>query len=153
TLAKRLLYPPLSVVNVGCSLSVEGLLLNHGEVSVHSTLTDLTERDGKVRLTLGLLTLYAEEVRLRSQLQLLVRLLQAQPQRSSKSKRGLTLVLSEARELARRRLGADAGLSFAELTGDFNPIHWSSGYARMVGFKSTILHGFGSFALAYEGLV
>lgn len=153
TLAKRLPYPPLSVVNLGCSLSVEGPLPDRGEVSVHCTLTDLTESDGKVRLTLGLLTLFAQEVRLRSQLHLLVRLPQAQQQRSGKAKREPLLVPPEARELARTRLGRDAGLSFAELTGDFNPIHWSSSYARLVGFKSAILHGFGSFALAYEGLV
>ena len=30
----------------------------------------------------------------------------------------------DAREVQRTRLRADAGLGFAKLTGDFNPIHW-----------------------------
>ena len=30
----------------------------------------------------------------------------------------------DAEELARWRLGPDAGLDFAKLTGDFNPVHW-----------------------------
>jgi acyl dehydratase len=153
SLAKRLPFPPLSVVNLGCCLRVDGPLPDRGEVSVHSTVTDVSERDGKVRLTLGLLTLVQQEVRLRAQLRLLVRLPGDSNHAGPKTKRETPVVPEGARELLRRRLGADAGLAFAQLTGDFNPIHWSPRYARMVGFKSSILHGFGSFALAYEGLV
>ena len=46
-----------------------------------------------------------------------------------------------------------AGLDFALLTGDFNPIHWISPYAKMAGFKNTILHGFASMALSWEAIV
>ena len=152
-LAKRLPYPPLSVVNLGCSLRIDGPLPDRGNVSVHSTLTGLSESEGKVRLTIGLLTLFEKDVRLRAELQLLVRLPSSDKPAPSRTKREVPIVPEAARELARRRLDADAGLQFAELTGDFNPIHWSRAYARMVGFKSSILHGFGSFALAYEALV
>lgn len=58
-----------------------------------------------------------------------------------------------ARELALFRLAADAGLEFAKLTGDFNPIHWIAPYARSAGFRGCILHGFGSFALATSAVV
>lgn len=153
SLAKRLPYPPLSVINLGCCLRIDGPLPDRGQVSVHSTLTDVSERDGKVRLTLGLLTLFQQEVRLRAELHLLVRLPNAATPRGTASKRETPVVPEAARELARRRLGSDAGLAFAELTGDFNPIHWSTSYARVVGFESSILHGFGSFALAYEAFV
>jgi hypothetical protein len=61
-------------------------------------------------------------------------------------------VPAEAREIARMRLGHDAGLGFAKLTGDFNPIHWLPPYARASGFPDVILHGFGSLALAWEAL-
>jgi hypothetical protein len=61
-------------------------------------------------------------------------------------------VAFEARELARIRLGRDAGLGFAKLTGDFNPIHWVPAYARASGFPNVILHGFGTLAHAWEGL-
>ncbi|MDH5674291.1 MAG: MaoC/PaaZ C-terminal domain-containing protein [Myxococcales bacterium] len=57
-----------------------------------------------------------------------------------------------SRELCRRRLGKGAGLDYAKLTGDFNPIHWIKPYARSAGFASVILHGFASFAFAFEGL-
>ncbi len=61
-------------------------------------------------------------------------------------------VPDHSRELARFKLGARAGLDFALLTGDFNPIHWIPAAARMSGFRNTILHGFGTFALTVEGL-
>jgi hypothetical protein len=61
-------------------------------------------------------------------------------------------VAQDAREVQRTRLRADAGLGFAKLTGDFNPIHWVRAYARASGFPSVILHGFGTFAFAWEGL-
>jgi acyl dehydratase len=57
-----------------------------------------------------------------------------------------------ATELAWFKLGADAGLAFAFLTGDFNPVHWVRPYARAFGFRSTILHGFATMARAIEGL-
>jgi acyl dehydratase len=61
-------------------------------------------------------------------------------------------VPASARELAYWRLPSDAGLAFAMLTGDFNPVHWVPPYARAFGFKNTILHGFATMARAIEGL-
>jgi hypothetical protein len=58
----------------------------------------------------------------------------------------------DAREVARFRLGKNAGLSFAKLTGDFNPIHWIPAIARASGFRQPILHGFAELAFAWEGL-
>lgn len=59
---------------------------------------------------------------------------------------------TSARELAFWRLKADAGLDFAKLTGDFNPMHWVPAWARAFGFRNTILHGFGTMARAIEGM-
>ena len=50
------------------------------------------------------------------------------------------------------KLGQDAGLSYAKLTGDFNPIHWIPAAARASGFRNVILHGFATLAYACEGL-
>jgi acyl dehydratase len=61
-------------------------------------------------------------------------------------------VPQSAEELQRWRLSADAGLDFAKLTGDFNPVHWVPPYARAFGFRNTILHGFSTMARAMEGL-
>jgi acyl dehydratase len=61
-------------------------------------------------------------------------------------------VPEDARELGFWRLRADAGLDFAKLTGDFNPVHWVPAYARAFGFRNCILHGFATMARAMEGL-
>lgn len=57
-----------------------------------------------------------------------------------------------ATEVARWSLRPSAGLDFALLTGDFNPVHWVPAYARMLGFKNTILHGFSTMARTLESL-
>ena len=61
-------------------------------------------------------------------------------------------VPADAVEIAYWRIPADAGLAFAMLTGDFNPVHWIKPYAKAFGFRSTILHGFSTMARAIEGL-
>jgi acyl dehydratase len=68
------------------------------------------------------------------------------------AKRETIRVPTDAEELQRWRLGASAGLDFAKLTGDFNPVHWIRPYAKAFGFRSTILHGFATMARAIEGL-
>ena len=61
-------------------------------------------------------------------------------------------VPEDVREVLFGRISASAGLDFAKLTGDFNPIHWVPAYAKVSGFKNTILHGFGTMARAIEAL-
>ncbi len=41
---------------------------------------------------------------------------------------------------------------YAQITGDFNPIHLSSSVAKLFGFKTSIMHGFGLMSLLYESL-
>ncbi len=58
----------------------------------------------------------------------------------------------DAKEIGFTRLRHDAGLSFAKLTGDFNPIHWLTAAAKAAGFRNVILHGFGTLARGAEAL-
>ncbi len=58
----------------------------------------------------------------------------------------------DAKEIAALRIPARAGLDFAMLTGDFNPIHWVAPYARASGFKRCILHGFSTLARGLEAM-
>ena len=71
---------------------------------------------------------------------------------SKKKKKERPTVPEDVREIARWTNSARSGLEFALLTGDFNPIHWIPAYARVSGFKNTILHGFGTMARAIEAL-
>lgn len=61
-------------------------------------------------------------------------------------------VPADAHEIAFVRVAANAGLDFAKLTGDVNPIHWLAPYARAAGFRACILHGFSTLARAIEAM-
>jgi hypothetical protein len=71
---------------------------------------------------------------------------------AAKEKKEQPQVPQGAREVAFLELGAKAGLDFAKLTGDFNPIHWIPAAARAAGFRNVILHGYGTMARTLEGL-
>ena len=77
----------------------------------------------------------------------------AQERGGSKSERKAPRVPVGARLVSQHRLTASSGLHYACLTGDFNPIHWHSAYAKMSGFPNVILHGFAQMALVAEALV
>ena len=55
--------------------------------------------------------------------------------------------------LATIKLPARTGVDFGMISGDFNPIHTSSIYARIAGFKTRFIQGFGSQALIMSILV
>ncbi len=74
------------------------------------------------------------------------------PQPKTKAKGDKPRVPADVREIGYWKLSADAGLAFAMLTGDFNPVHWVRPYAKASGFRNKILHGFSTMARAIEGL-
>lgn len=76
----------------------------------------------------------------------------AEASNGEESDRGAKVVAEDAEELEHWPIADDAGLDFAKLTGDFNPIHWLSPAAQAAGFSNTILHGFSTMARAFEGL-
>jgi hypothetical protein len=67
-------------------------------------------------------------------------------------KKELLIVPPDAAEIDLWRIRRGSGLDFAKLTGDINPVHWSEAYARMMGFRGTIMHGFAIMARLAESL-
>jgi hypothetical protein len=74
------------------------------------------------------------------------------PAPGAKKKAPPPRIPEDAREIAFWNIPVSAGLDFAKLTGDFNPIHWIAPAARAAGFKNVILHGFATLARAIEGM-
>jgi hypothetical protein len=72
--------------------------------------------------------------------------------RAPRESRARATIPYEAVELARWHLDDDAGLAFALLTGDFNPIHWVRRVGMVAGYGGRILHGFAMLARAIEGV-
>lgn len=152
-------YPLFKVLNGGCRVEVNGTVSNDEPLEVCAQLVSIDETERRAvleqRVTTGtaanpeaiVATLYA-----------IVPLggkgkRSGDKPKSAKPKAAKERVPVDAEELARWKLADNAGLAFAMLTGDFNPVHWIPAYARAFGFRNTILHGFASMAKAWEGLV
>ena len=113
-------------------------------------LASIDDNGSRAILTQELTTATEEgEVLCVAHVQMIIPLGSPTPGKKKASKKAILEPLS-ARPNADWRIPADAGLSFACLTGDFNPIHWLAPYAKMAGFGKRILHGFGSLAGSME---
>jgi acyl dehydratase len=145
-------YPLTRVINAGCKLVQRAPLLAGERLILRARLESIDDDTRRAILTTRIVTGTANAPdALEAEIHALVPLARKQGARSNG--KAPVLVPLYARELAFFRLGADAGFDFAKLTGDLNPIHWVPAYARASGFQSTILHGFGTFALAIETVV
>lgn len=144
-------YPLQKIVNAGVSLELRDRIPAGEPLVVRARLASIDETATRVVMTTEIETGTraapdAIVARLTTYVPLAARADKA-------SKPEPPRVAADARELAHLRVPADAGLTFAMLTGDVNPIHWIPAYARASGFRSTILHGFGTFALATSAVV
>lgn len=143
-------YPLTKVVNAGCRLEINSPVPAGETLRVRARLQAIDETESRVVLTTRIETgVAAAPDALVGELRAYVPL-----GGGKKSAAGAPHTIpADARELARPRLSAAAGLDFAKLTGDFNPIHWIAPYARAAGFRGCILHGFGTFAIAAAAVV
>jgi acyl dehydratase len=150
-------YPLHKILNGGCRVEVNAAIANDEPLEISARLLSIDEKERRAVLESEVVTGTAANPRaIVATMYAIVPL----GRRGGDGKSGETKkkpeperVPLDAEELARWRIPSDAGLAFAMLTGDFNPVHWIPSYARAFGFRSTILHGFGSMAKAWEGLV
>ena len=147
-------YPLMKVMNGGCRLEVNGRLPLAEPLRVSANLESIDDNGRRAVLHQRVVTGTDDQAdRVIGHLYAIVPLGGGKDDNKQNGARpAKPRVPDDARELAYWRIPADAGLAFAMLTGDFNPIHWVRPYARASGFKSTILHGFATMARAYEGL-
>jgi hypothetical protein len=142
-------YPTAKIVNGGCTLRVNAQLPKGEPIDVRAHLASVDDNGRRALLTVGV-TVGTRSVAnaLEADFRALVPLKSGGGGKSNDKPR----IPGDAREIAYFRFPKSAGLDFAKATGDFNPIHWVPAYARAMGFKSVILHGFGSMSWAFEGL-
>ena len=144
-------YPLTKIVNAGCRLEINSPIPAGEKLLVRARLAAIDETESRGKLTTRI------EPGVAPAPDALVAELRAYVPLAKRTKSGgdraAQVVAPDARELARPRLSASAGLDFAKLTGDFNPIHWLAPYARAAGFRGCILHGFGTFAIAAAAVV
>ena len=142
-------YPLIKVVNGGCRLEINKPLPNDEPLEVRGQLVEIDDDGYRAVLHQRLATSTASAPdAVVAHLYAIVPL----KKREGEKEKAKRHVPQHAREIWYGRIRRGAGLDFAKLTGDFNPIHWIPAYAKASGFKSTILHGFATMARAIEGL-
>lgn len=158
----HLTYPLHEVVNGGCRLEINDAIAAGQRLTASAQLVEVKKLARRIRFHLVIKTgpQSAPDAVVAHMYNVLVRRTSVEPEsgggdeeESDDRDKGPAFVGADARELERWVLSEDAGLDFAKLTGDFNPIHWLAPAARAFGFENTILHGFSTMARAYEGLV
>jgi len=144
-------YPLLGILNSGCRLEVNAPVPTDAPLALRAQLVEVVEDERRVLLHQRVVTDTPTHPRA-----LVVDLYAVVPTRErgrdAGARRPAAVVPASARELTSWTLRADAGLEFAFLTGDFNPVHWVPRYARAAGFRSPILHGFSMLARTAESL-
>lgn len=154
---EQLPYPLFKVLNGGCRVEVRARLPIDEPLEVRAQLIDVDDNGRRAVIEQRVITGTAAVPEAVIATMYAIVPLGGGDERDAKqskpAKKEVERVPLDAEELARWRLGRHAGLDFAKLTGDFNPVHWIPAYAKAFGFRSTILHGFASMAKAWEGLV
>lgn len=157
---KNLPYPIMRVLNAGCRLQVNAMMPRAKPITARAHLANI-EDDGTRAVITQRVVLETEDTpsALIADIYAYVPLKRpngangkSTAQSNGAARREKPRVPQGAHEIDFMKLSADAGLSFAKLTGDFNPIHWLPAYAKTAGFRNVILHGFGTFARCYESL-
>jgi hypothetical protein len=151
-------YPLLRIVNAGCRIQINASLPAGAPLSLRASLQGIKVNERRAVLHQRIVTgcegapdaLVADLFTVVPVSETAAR---ARTRGDAGPPRADPRIPDDARELARWSLPRNAGLAFAALTGDFNPIHWIAPYARAFGFPGPILHGFGTLARAWEALV
>lgn len=139
-------YPLTRIMNAGCAITQHRPLPAGEHLVVRARLESIDDDGRRAILRTRIVTGTATTPdAVTSEIQVFVPLA-----KKPGGARQTALAPITAREIGFLRFGADAGLDFAKLTGDFNPIHWIPAYARASGFRASILHGFATFAAAIE---
>lgn len=150
---EKLPYPLARVMNAGCRIEQHAPLPANERLLVRARLQALDDDGRRALITQRVITgTRSAPDAIVADLRAYVPLAKKHKPKKEDTVKERPSVPSEAREIAFMQLGSKAGLDFAKLTGDFNPIHWLTPYAKLAGFRSCILHGFSTMAHAIEAL-
>lgn len=144
-------YPMARVLNVGCDLTQRAPIPQGEPLLVRAHLESIDD-DGRRAILQTRVITSTPSVKDAVTADMFAMVPLKRAPKSDGDRKEPERVPEDAGEVAHYKLGTHAGLDFAKLTGDFNPIHWVRPAARAAGFPNVILHGFATMARAIEGL-
>jgi hypothetical protein len=146
-------YPLARAINGGCRIESRAALPTDEPLDVRARIESIDDDGHRAIITQRVVTgTVGVPDALVTDLRTFVPLGDRKGEKNGKRPKARPTVPQDAHEIAFLRLREDAGLDFAKLTGDCNPIHWLKPYARAAGFRTVILHGFSTVARAIEAL-
>lgn len=144
-------YPTARIVNGGCTLRIANAMPKGEAIDVTARLASIDDNGRRALVKVDVVSgTRSAPNALSAEFRALVPL--GKGGKGGKGASDKPRIPEHAREIAYFDLPKRSGLDFAKATGDFNPIHWAPRYAKAMGFRSVILHGFGSFSFTFEGL-
>lgn len=146
-------YPVTRIINAGCGLEIKAPLPADEPLELEAQLIHLDDNGKRALVKNRLITGTASAPgAMEATVTAFFPLKGGSKGKKKKKKKEKPHIPTDARRIDRWRLSGRAGLDFALLTGDFNPVHWVAPLARMSGFKGPILHGYASMARLVETL-
>jgi acyl dehydratase len=146
-------YNLTRILNAGCRLEINATVPAASPLTVRARLVDIEDDGRRALLHQRIVTdTPSHPEALVADIYAVAPVSRQKEKRNGRSQRDAGRVPADAREVTRLYFGRRAGLIFAFLTGDFNPVHWAPTYARAAGFATPILHGFAIMAHTLEGL-
>lgn len=147
-LSSKLPYPLHKILNQGMKMTIHAPLKKEFPYNITATLNGVEEQEYRIRIHQKL------EFATDNNTPFLTADFFAiiPKKRPPKSQKEVFQLPKKANLIDSWEIEKDAGAQFARITGDFNPIHWSAMAAKLSGFKTNIIHGFGMLAKTYQTL-
>jgi len=141
-------YPLARGLNGGARIEVHRPLPDDEPLVLSARLEDIDDNGRRAVLRTRLVTSTASTPRaLTATMYAVIPL-----SRGSGAKKEPAVVPEGAEEIGWRDVTKSDAVDYAVLTGDVNPVHWLTPWARQFGFPSTILHGFATLSYLVETL-
>lgn len=145
-------YDLTRILNAGCRLEINASVPAASPLTVHARLVDVQDDGRRALLHQRIVTDTPSHPRALVADIYAVAPMVSRDKKPGRPERDTERVPDGAREVSRSYFGRRAGLMFALLTGDLNPVHWAPPFARAAGFATPVLHGFATMAHALDGL-
>lgn len=140
-------YNVTEILNQGLRLQLKAPLPRGEDLLLRGHLEDVSEDEQRVRIHTRIVAGWSQQpdaVTVDSYATI--------PKRGAAKAKPAARVEPDYDTIGEWSVGADDGLKFGLLTGDFNPIHTFWPLARRSKFRGCILHGFGMVARTWEKL-
>lgn len=139
------------ILNQGCSLKINAPLPREVNLMGRVQIIDIKNYDNKIRMHQKIYT-GPKENPIAVEADIFAVILKNNKKSFHSKKDHPTLDLHEYQELSKLYISKKDAKIYGLISGDVNPIHMSEQMAKMFGLKSSLMHGFGLYALLFEEL-